>query len=303
MEERKQAMLRDIPNVETPSEFEAFKQNTAIMEQIVGEMKEIAQLPSEKPKDVQGLQRVEFPPEGGVLTYMDGFDHPYKGFPFHTFVDSIDTIKKIQRGVLSSFFHSMKARKKWQIALLVFVPWIFGDIVRAYLSSMHRMIMRYRLKSIRYCTSMRELHRAFTVEWHDESPDERDYRLMIRDIMCMFLEFDNAYRFRFQDVIVNLDKNALHENPAKEIIRLMELMSSREETQEVRDTWRLVKTFLPWYLRFNKHITKWFVGVLMQLDLEKMALSVEDKCYTDKRKDYKFGHMLWQEQTSTSKKD
>ena len=44
--------------------FRAF----AIMNAIMREMKEIPELPSEKPKDIHHIQRVEFPQQGGVLS-------------------------------------------------------------------------------------------------------------------------------------------------------------------------------------------------------------------------------------------
>lgn len=284
------------PQVLTPEQARAFAdqqalmQNAAMMQQIVREMKEIAELPSEVPTDVNVLLRVEFPDEGGVLTYMENHEQPYKGFPFFEFVDKIDVIKKTQRAVLSSLYHSLKARPWWQLAGLICVPWLFGDILRSFIYTFYRSVDRFKIKPLRYSTAIRELHRAFSVEWHDENPKSRETRLMIRDIMCMLLEFDNAYRFRFQDVVVELDKAALEKNPGKELTRLFKVLSSRETHQEVKDTWKLVLYFFPLYLRLNGDFRKSVVGVLTKLDLEKVALAVEDKHYCDKRKDYQFAH-------------
>lgn len=283
--------------------FDAYQKNVASMQQIIREMKEIAELPSEKPTDVQALTRVEFPQNGGVLTYMDGFEFPYKGFPFFEFVDRIDVIKKLLRGVLSSFYHSFKARPYWQLAGLIFVPWLFNDLVRSYLYTFHRMVERFRIKPIRHCDAMRELHRVCSIGWHNETPRERETRIMVRDILCMFLEFDNAYRFRFQDVVVELDKVKLAKNPSKEITRLFDVMTSREQQQEIRDSWKLIKFFLPWYFRLNKSLKRTVVGVLTELELPKLALSAEDKQFCEKRTDYKFGYMLCQQQNSISTKD
>lgn len=273
------------------SDFQAYTENSRRMHQIVAEMKEIAELPSEVPTDINPLEKVEFPEKGGVLTYMGGHEHPYKGFPFFEMVDKIDTIKKIQRATLSSLYHSLKKRNKLTLVPLILVPWLFGDIVKAYIQTFHRLIMRFKIKNERYCDAMRELNRAFSIEFYGESDESKEMRLQIRDIMCMFLEFDNAYRFRFQDVIVEIDRDQLKKNPAKEIVRLLELMSSREKTQEVKDTWKLVRYFLPLYLRFNKSLKKSVIAVLVGLDLEKVKLSIEDRHYCEKRKDYQFGFM------------
>ena len=265
-------------------EYQAYVQNTGLMQQVAREMKEIPELPSEVPTDVHPLLQVEFPEEGGVLTYMGGYDHPYKGFPLGEFVDKIDYIKKTQRAVLSSLYHSFKSHSWLTLSTLIFVPWILNDLLKAYIYPVYRMVDRFKLKPIRYCTSMRELHRAF-------SKDSGEYRGMIRDIMCMLLEYDNAYRFRFQDIIVELDKDKLKKNPGKELNRLFALLISREIKQEVKDTWKLVQYFLPTYLFFNRKLRKNIIDIFTELDLEKVALSVEDKTFSEKRIDYKFGFM------------
>lgn len=287
-QEAQAKLMLDVQN------FQIYQETMGKMTAIAQEMKEIPILPSEKPDDINPITHVEFPEKGGVLTHMQNHEQPYKGFPVVEAVEKIDTIKKIQRGVLSSFYHSLKKRSKFQLVLLLLVPWFFGDLVKAFVYTNWKLVERFKVKAIRYSDSLRELHRAFSVEYHNDPG--REYRLMVRDLACMIMEFDNAYRFRFQDIIVELDKEALRKNAAKEITRLLTLMSSREKTQEIKDTWKLAQFFLPLYLRLNKTLRQNLIDALCGLDLAKMALSVEDIHYAESRKDYKFGFMneIWQ---------
>lgn len=269
---------------------EAQMQNMALMNQIVAAMKENPPPPSELPQDPHALQKVEFPEDGGILTYMEGYEHPYKGFPYFEFVDKIDLIKKILRGTLSSFYHSLKGRSRFQIALLAVVPWLFNDLVKASIYAFYRQVGRFRIKPERYCVAIRELHRAMSVE-REELTSTREMRLMVRDITCMLLEFDNAYRYRFQDIVSEIDKEALKRNPSEEIMRLSNLLQSRETTQEVKDTWTLFAYYFPTYLRFNKTLRTEMISIFTELDLEKMRLDVQDRQYAGVRKDYKFAFM------------
>ena len=139
------------------ADTDAYIKNTQMMQQIVREMKEVPELPSEIPADVHALSRVEFPDTGGIHTYMDGYTEPYRGFPFADFVDKIDTLKKIFRGILSSFFHSFKQRPKMQLVLLITVPWLFNDLLLSALHSAHRVISRFLIKPLRYSEPIREL--------------------------------------------------------------------------------------------------------------------------------------------------
>lgn len=267
----------------------AYTNNMGILQQVVGSIKEIPKLPSEipQPGDSHPLKYVEFPPQGGVLTHMQGYDHPYKGFPFAEFVDKIDLIKKLSRSTQSGFYHAL-LKRPWTRWLLVFLVPSARSIFWAYTFTFYRLIERFRLKTERYCDAVREIHRAASVEVEGEDPQITELRHMLRDIECMILEFDNAYRFRVQDLLADLNKENLQKNPVKEINRLLDIWISREKTVEIKDSWRLLKAFVSWYLRFDRKLLKMIVRVLSNIDTEKTKLSVEDKYFADIRKDYEF---------------
>lgn len=270
------------------SDFDAYVLNMQTMNAIVREMKEIAELPSETPKDVNPLQRVEFPEEGGILTYMGGHEYPYRGFPFFEFVDKIDTIKKISRAFLSGLYHALKGRK---MLLVTFLPvaWFARSLIKIGVYVFYRMVERFRIKPERYSTCMRELYRTFSLEVPKEDGEMRELRLQMRDLVCMVIEFDNAYRFRMQDIVVELDQEAIKTRPIKELHRLLDLIVAREKTQEIKDTWKLAKFFVSIYLRVDRKFLALIVNILSNLNLEKMRLSVEDRHYCLPRKDYTFG--------------
>lgn len=269
----------------------AFIENYRIMNQIIAEMKEVPVLPSERPKDVNPLIKVEFPEEGGMLTYMENHKYPYKGFPYFEFVDKIDIIKKILRSILSSFYHSIKKRNKLQLLMVILSLWIFKDLFRSVLYTFYRLVERFRIKSIRYCTAVREIYRAFSLEVEEETPQDREIREMMRDVVCMLLEFDNAYRFRLQDILVEVNKKNLKKNFRREILRVLKIMSEREKTQEIRDTWKLIKIAVKYYLLIDRRVERILKNVILEIDFDKIELSVEDKHYCEKRKDYIFGFM------------
>ena len=253
---------------------------------IVAEMKEIPELPSENPGDDKTtLERVDAPDEGGVLTYLTGEGEPYRGFPFFEMVEKIDTMKKMVRGALSSMFHSMKKRPKVLLLGIVFVPWLIEDLAKATLYALYRIVLRFKIKPKYYSQPMRELFRAFSVRGNS-TDEEFEFTSQVRDLLCMVMEMDNAYRFRFQDVIVHLDKVALRKNPGKEVSRLLSILQSREVGQDVKDTWTLLKTFLPPVLMVNGTMRKLIVNVLCELNMDEVKLSVEDKWYACARKDY-----------------
>ena len=262
-------------------------ENLRLMNQIVSEMKEVPVLASEeiKPNDTQALIKVEFPNAGGVLTFMENHDLPYKGFPYFEFVDKIDIMKKIIRSTLSGLYHALKRRRRLQLLTLFLSPWFFKDFLRAEIYTMYRLIARFKVKPIRYCDMGRELHRAFG------DGEAGEFRPMLRDLVCMVLEFDNAYRYRFQDVITELDQEELARRPIRELRRLLKVMSTREKTQEIKDTWRLIDYVVRFYLPFDRELKDVIVQTFLKLDLKLVKLSAEDEHYCGPRKDYQFGFM------------
>lgn len=293
-----QIKARDIKNID-PQVWEAFVTQTAnwwayttnlqIMEQIVGSMKEIPKLPSEIPKegDNHPLLHVEFPPEGGVLTYMGGYEHPYRGFPYFEFVEKMDTIKKVARNVQSAFYHAF-AGKRWRMFLLIPLIPCVRQIFYAYAYTFQRVVERFKLLPVRHCKAVRELYRAMSKDRVNEPKQIRELREMIRDYECMLLEFDNAYRFRVQHLLSCLNKDSLKKNPIKEINRLLDIWIEHEKVIDVQNSWRLLKMFTNWYLRFDRQLLRLVVDVLSEINVEETELQVEDKFYFEQRLDYKF---------------
>ena len=272
--------------------WEQYVQFNKAMSEITSNMKEIPILPSQiAPEDDRHtIQKVELPPEGGVLTYMSEFEYPYRGFPFEEFVTIVDVIKKIVKGSLSGLFHSFRTNKP-KILLILPTVLVLRELLYVGTYTFHRLITRYKIKAHRYSQSMRELYRAISNPRKNEKPRMMELRLMARDVICMILEFDNAYRFRVQDILGELNKYELDKNPIKEINRLVDIASGRELEQQVKDTWRLIKLFTSYYLRFDRQLRNMVVDVLSDLNLERFKLMPEDMVYCAPRKDYVFGFM------------
>lgn len=279
--------------VQQSNNWSQYVQSKSMMDGIAMDMKEIPILPSEiaPSDDINTLRKVEFPEEGGVFTWMENFEFPYRGYPYYEFVDKIDVVKKITRSFASGFYHAVKGKNILWFLLLIPSAWIAKAIVRAGVYVLFRIVERFRIKTSKYCRFVRELHRAFSV-------NESEFAGQLRDLACMVLEMDNAYRYRAQDILVEMDKIALVKNPNKELIRLLKLMSEREKQQTIRDTWTLGEYAIRFYFALDKEIRDIVVRTLLELDLPKTMLTNEDKQFCIPRKDYTFGFVL-----NPSKKD
>ena len=266
----------------------AYLENMRLMNDIIREMKEIPELPSEVPRDQSSLEKVEFPPEGGVLTYMSNHTHPYRGFPFFEFVEKIDVIKKVSRASISGFYHAVKRRSPLVLITLIPTMWMFKDVFYAMVYTFYRIVERFRVKPIRYSKAVREMYRAFSVYREGEKERTYELRTMMRDLCCMLMEFDNAYRFRAQDLIPEIDPVRIKTHTVQELKRIFDIAITRETTQEVKDTWKLCKMVVGWFLRFDGELKRMCGDVLSQLNATEAGLTPEDRHYCEKRTDYTF---------------
>ena len=270
--------------------YKDFVEYSKLIQQIVYEMKEVPILPSEIPNrgDTHGLIKVEFPKEGGILTYMQNYVNPYRGFPYFAIVEKIDLIKKISRQLQSGFFHALKTKFYLLFLLIPVIPFA-RSIIWAFTYAGYRFLDRSKIKTVRYSKAVREIYRVFSKEQAGESEQIKDLRLMMRDIECSILEFDNAYRFRLQDVLPELNKEALKRNSIREMHRLLDILIEREKEEQYKDTWRLVKMFVSYYLRWDRPFLRLATGLFAELNTDEVKLTAEDKPYCIGRKDYTFG--------------
>jgi hypothetical protein len=127
-------------------------------------------------KDNAKVEKVEFPKEGGTFTYLEGHPYPFPGFPEQRFVQKTALIKAL---------------------------------IPALCRGAKYLINSDKIDPKRYSRPVREIYRLFNLLIEREKDQgNKDKWTQIRDVVCYILEFDNAYRFRLQDVLkeINLDE-------------------------------------------------------------------------------------------------
>ena len=138
-----------------------------------------------------------FPKEGGMESWIPGHDFPFPGMPDDRVVGTIDIIKRIFPIIY-----------KW--------AWVvMRDRLPQYLVAQTQNGEIGLVDPKKYSRPIRELHRAFTLVRSREGDNEMKAKWTeMRDIICLFLEFDDAYRFRFMELMLEYDKEQAKFTPA-----------------------------------------------------------------------------------------
>ena len=224
---------------------------------------------------VRGLKQVVLPKEGGILTYYEGGEHPRKGFPHNDTLERVDEIKKFFKGLAFGFI-GFRGRIILLVFLLLFRKRLTKSI-RTLLSEVQGIFMFHLLKPERYCICVREVYQAI--------PDDT----RVRDILCMVLEFDDAYRYRFQDIVGELNKNSFARNPIKELDRLLFLAYTRESDVRLQRTWKNMRQLL-FCSFFFRDIRNQIIEFFRRIDPEKVKMDEADRYQASFKDGYKWNH-------------
>jgi len=128
--------------------------------------------------------------EGGKQSWIPGHPFPFPGMPDATVVETLAVFKRI-----------FPILYKW--------GWvIFRDRLPNYLIPQSQNGDIGLVDPKNYSKPVRELHRIFTLMRNREGePDMKGKWTEMRDVLCLFFEYDDAYRFRLMDIINELDKS------------------------------------------------------------------------------------------------
>lgn len=231
----------------------------------------------------------------GCLVYIEGEKYPMRGLMYwDDFIASL-----IWKKGLGFFLHFISGKqdvsdkyvfkKKNIFELLI----ILAGVVKLYpfiIKFVHEALWDniYENKD-KYCQPIREFYRVWPEEYSKE-----------RDIFCFFSEADPAYKYREQDIIPNLDKEAFEKNPGKETKRLMDLMVSRERKEDVlmRSKWAGVLKLIPIafiYLRiFKPKILRAIKKAVKELNLDEISPSPEDMYWMNCADSYRFHNLSYE---------
>lgn len=179
------------------------------------------------------------PEEGGVYLYTPGCKWPEKGWPFREAVFAIDTVK---RAIMNS------ARFVLSIPRNLFQP---SKIVRSGLEQFtdytENVFTRWGVywKPQYYCTCVREIYRVGMEMAGEDIVSQRFVKAI-----CMILEFDNAYRYRFQDIMEEFHVILFLEDPTQELIRLLEIGRDRDPNG-TGPKYQTIIRVLPWLMKIR----------------------------------------------------
>jgi len=233
------------------------------------------------------------PESGGVFCKLLGCSYLYKGFPNKIIVDTLE-VPKAAFMVSYSFLNSKFIR----LALALF--FIFRrKVFKKYLlllcnTAIEKSYVLFRRGKlipdpIKFSASVREIYRVSEIMIGKiKDVNIRDMASKSRNLGCVALDSDAAYRFREQDILPEINKEALKENPIKELKRVFQILYKRELKASQRSKYIRLERLLFLLMRFSPKTKKLIVEFICELDFDKIKLDEADQYFCLQRTSYNF---------------
>ncbi len=236
-------------------------------------------------------ERTEYPPEGGIYVYYEGMPYPQKGFPFPDAVWMNDVVKRI-----TVFFLRSMGSKDMILPALAFaiLPWkwqlrTFEKFLYNFARVALWMFQSIFLKDDRYCNagrSLRKLVERFLIEVGIVERTAQDFA----KVVATMIEYDNAYRYRFEDIMTETTRAQLISRPIREFRRLGAIFRKREKYVDMfskLDSFIALGTVALMIPRVRRAF-RTAVGSLNGTEFDMMKLDDADKYHVLNRPDYDY---------------
>lgn len=231
----------------------------------------------------------------GIEISIEGADYPQKGYAPPEAVWAVNTIKSIlieaisivtMREGIGAFAIMASSSFKRKLVVLKRVIDGFNKIGWSIISP-YILKEQYQTpftREIQKLTYRFLIHLGFTSEF--VSGFTVDPALKFSKIFAHAFEYDNAYRLRVQDLFNETTKEAMVENPRKEIKRLIDILGERD-MEYVADKFRKIGTLIS-VLLLHSQFKDALVKALSEADFSKLQPDENDRYWMCHREDYKF---------------
>jgi len=226
----------------------------------------------------------------GIFVYLQGVPRPQKGFADPQALWATNMAKRY-------FIENVKLLVK--MPFVAFIPAMcvmshkarlraIQGILDAYTRIAYGPMEGFIFKSEFLCPLSQELRKFICVLYEEMGLNtEINTGIQFARVVSHMIQYDNAYRYRIQDIFNETSKERLIANPRKELKRLMLLMAQRDTNTTVVHKFKSIQWILSVML-FSKTIRNAFLNAIKSIDVSRMGFDEDDTYWVCIRTDYNF---------------
>jgi hypothetical protein len=216
----------------------------------------------------------------GIFMYLEGAEQPQRNITSPETMWAINLAKK-------TFVHGIKLFSKWwflpSYLIVAFLPFkrkvkVLEGFINAFLDINWKNMSPYIMLTEMMTESCQEVEWACYTTLNNLGFAPRVCE-QFGEVISAMIDYDNAYRLRFEDIMEEASKEALLKNPAKELKRLLVIYGERQGKGRKNDMYMKASRVI-WLLRvmlLHPRFKKLFLQTIQEIDIKKMGFGVEDR--------------------------
>lgn len=181
----------------------------------------------EQPTNVFMVKTIEYTKDKGTLLHYYDLPYPQKGFPYPEVIWAMNGVKKhilghirVLSGARYVLWPFLLVGRKRQISFIT-------SVLESIAHEGDYLFDRFYIRPELYCPAA-----TVTAEWAYQFlvnlGISQELSGRIAQIVAMIMEYDNAYRYRWQDVVEVTSTELLKENPRREVLKMLDAIIKRE---------------------------------------------------------------------------
>ena len=238
--------------------------------------------------------------DDGVFLYLEGAEYPQKGF---TSPEALWACNLAKRNLI--IFMKLFAKRSFIPTFIIFALSRWKNkvaevqrFVGLYIEVSHRNISPFILKG-NYMSPMAQELEWFIYSFMKNIGLSQFHCERFSEVVATIIDYDNAYRYRVEDIFSETTKTALLANPGKEVARLLSVIKEREEGG-IFVKFKLIGMALRVAL-WSRKVRNAFRAAIEEIDVRRMGLDEADRYWVCMRQDYKFLGKTYEERMALIK--
>jgi hypothetical protein len=227
------------------------------------------------------LDKVEV--DKGIYLYIKDTPFPSKGYPSAETIVSLNMAKKN----IIEMLKIMTLPVFWLGYLFFFFTPLKKKVIQQLIASYNRIsygIMSPFLMKDEYTMAITQELRWFIESFLIQIGISEVEAERFADMYSHLIEYDNAYRFRIQDIFSETSEEALYKKPIREVYRLFKIYKQRDH-KGLHSKFAIFFYGIAFMLLLPKY-RKAFKQALLECDFKKFQFDESDQYWISMREDY-----------------
>lgn len=233
---------------------------------------------------VYQYESTEYPENGGILIYYKGLKMPVKGFPYPEAIQAINIVKQAFIRVINALASSATRPFTIFLSLLPFKNKALDACLHQF-NEFSLEILKPHVLQKQFMTEIACELQTFITTFLSELGLKEAERFAI--MFSTLIEYDNAYRFRLQDILSETTPEKLITKPSQEITRLLLIYLEREKGETIKPKFHNI-AFLFRVAFFIPSIKKAFKKAIFHCYFPHFTYDDIDRASVLNRGDYNF---------------